>query len=130
MARQPRSLLDPAILGRAARDSVLKLDPRRMARNPVLFVVEIGSVLVTAGLIAARKRWPAGLAAWAYSALMLAPTSAIVRQGVDLAPDRYTYLSGLGFALLAGGAVLSVIRLVRRGILSRSLGRVAIGCGH
>jgi hypothetical protein len=85
----------------------------------------VGTALVTVGLIAVRKRWPAGLAAWAYSALMLAPTSAIVRQGVDLAPDRYTYLSGLGFALLAGGAVLAVIRLVRRGILSRALGRVA-----
>jgi hypothetical protein len=93
--------------------------------EPRFVLALIGSVLVTAGLIAVRKRWPAGLAAWAYSALMLAPTSAIVRQGVDLAPDRYTYLSGLGFALLAGGAVLSVIRLVRRGILSRSLGRVA-----
>ena len=43
----PRSLLDREILLRAARDSVLKLDPRRMARNPVMFVVEVGSVLVT-----------------------------------------------------------------------------------
>ena len=43
----PRSLLDREILLRAARDSVLKLDPRRMAGNPVMFVVELGSVLVT-----------------------------------------------------------------------------------
>ena len=34
----PRSLLDREILRRAARDSVRKLDPRRMARNPVMFV--------------------------------------------------------------------------------------------
>src|SRR5262245_40557701 len=47
MATQPRSLLDREILRRAAGDSFLKLDPRRMARNPVMFVVEIGSVLVT-----------------------------------------------------------------------------------
>jgi potassium-transporting ATPase ATP-binding subunit len=42
-----RSLFDPAIMRRAVRDSFVKLDPRQMARNPVMFVVEIGSVLTT-----------------------------------------------------------------------------------
>ena len=42
-----RSLLDPAILRRATGDSFVKLHPRAMARNPVMFVVEIGSVLTT-----------------------------------------------------------------------------------
>jgi K+-transporting ATPase ATPase B chain len=41
------SMFDPAVAGPAALDSVRKLDPRRMARNPVMFVVEIGSALVT-----------------------------------------------------------------------------------
>jgi K+-transporting ATPase ATPase B chain len=40
-------LLDPAIVRRAVRDSAVKLDPRRMIRNPVMFVVELGSVLTT-----------------------------------------------------------------------------------
>lgn len=88
-----------------------------------------GVVLVTAGLIVARRRWPAGLAAWTFSVLMLAPTSAIVRQGADLAPDRYTYLAGLGFALLAGGAVLRVNRRVRRGALPRALGQAVTLAG-
>jgi K+-transporting ATPase ATPase B chain len=42
-----RSMFDPAIMRRAVRDSLVKLDPRQMARNPVMFVVEIGSVLTT-----------------------------------------------------------------------------------
>lgn len=42
-----RSLFDAAILRRAALDSVRKLNPRSMARNPVIFVVEVGSVLTT-----------------------------------------------------------------------------------
>ena len=42
-----RSLFDPAILRRAVGDSFVKLDPRLMARNPVMFVVEVGSVLTT-----------------------------------------------------------------------------------
>jgi potassium-transporting ATPase ATP-binding subunit len=48
-ARQRRatSMFDRAILRRAVGDSIAKLDPRLMARNPVMFVVEIGSVLTT-----------------------------------------------------------------------------------
>src|SRR4051812_8187909 len=42
-----RSMFDPAIMRRAVGDSFKKLDPRQMARNPVMFVVEIGSVLTT-----------------------------------------------------------------------------------
>ena len=40
-------LFEPAIVQRAVGDAVRKLDPRQMARNPVMFIVEIGSVLVT-----------------------------------------------------------------------------------
>jgi K+-transporting ATPase ATPase B chain len=42
------SLFDRAILVQAVRDSVRKLAPRHVARNPVMFVVEVGSVLTTA----------------------------------------------------------------------------------
>ena len=38
---------DAALARTALVDSVRKLDPRRMARNPVMFVVEVGSVLTT-----------------------------------------------------------------------------------
>jgi potassium-transporting ATPase ATP-binding subunit len=44
---QSLSLFDPAILRRALADSFRKLSPRHVARNPVMFVVEIGSVLTT-----------------------------------------------------------------------------------
>jgi len=45
---QPRSLLDPAIVRPALVESVRKLDPRVQARNPVMFVVEIGAAVTTA----------------------------------------------------------------------------------
>jgi potassium-transporting ATPase ATP-binding subunit len=45
------SIWDPKIVQRAICDSVKKLHPRTMARNPVMFVVEIGSVLTTLRLI-------------------------------------------------------------------------------
>jgi K+-transporting ATPase ATPase B chain len=46
-----RSLFDLLIVRRAALDALRKLDPRAMMRNPVMFVVEIGSVLTSALLI-------------------------------------------------------------------------------
>jgi K+-transporting ATPase ATPase B chain len=55
-ARRPRraaSLFDPAITRRAIVDAFKKLDPRIQARNPVMFVVEIGSVVTTVELIRA-----------------------------------------------------------------------------
>ncbi len=49
-ARRPRraiSLFEPQIMGRAVIDSFKKLDPRQQAKNPVMFVVEVGSVVTT-----------------------------------------------------------------------------------
>src|SRR5882672_9356263 len=45
--KKGRSLLDPSILKPALWESVKKLDPRHQVRNPVMFVVEVGSVLTT-----------------------------------------------------------------------------------
>ena len=45
--RRRSGMLDPAILVPALRDSVVKLNPRWLARNPVMFVVEIGSAITT-----------------------------------------------------------------------------------
>ncbi|HVC96030.1 MAG TPA: hypothetical protein VND64_20245, partial [Pirellulales bacterium] len=42
------SLFNAAILKEAAWASVLKLTPWHLWRNPVMFVVEVGSVLTTA----------------------------------------------------------------------------------
>jgi K+-transporting ATPase ATPase B chain len=44
---QARPLLEPTIVRRAIVDSFRKLDPRHQVRNPVMFVVEVGSILTT-----------------------------------------------------------------------------------
>jgi K+-transporting ATPase ATPase B chain len=51
MAATPRPLFDPQIVRRAVSDSFIKLAPRHMVRNPVMFVVLIGSVLTTLVLV-------------------------------------------------------------------------------
>lgn len=44
---QQRPLFEVAIVQRAALEAFAKLDPRRMVRNPVMFVVEVGSLFTT-----------------------------------------------------------------------------------
>jgi high-affinity K+ transport system ATPase subunit B len=39
MTRKTSAMFDRRLMRRAVGDAVLKLDPRRMARNPVMFVV-------------------------------------------------------------------------------------------
>src|SRR5713226_6665180 len=41
------SIFDPTIIRRAIPDSFKKLDPRVQVKNPVMFVVEVGSVVTT-----------------------------------------------------------------------------------
>ena len=42
-----RPLFDPEIVKRATKESFRKLDPRMVAKNPVMFVVEVGAALTT-----------------------------------------------------------------------------------
>ncbi|MGO9831235.1 MAG: potassium-transporting ATPase subunit KdpB [Myxococcaceae bacterium] len=55
------SLFDPAIVGPALQESLRKLAPQLVAKNPVMFVVEVGSVLTT--LLWARDLFSAHRAA-------------------------------------------------------------------
>jgi K+-transporting ATPase ATPase B chain len=50
------------IVKRAMLDAVIKLDPRSMIANPVMFVVEVGSVLATFALVRDILRGSGGLA--------------------------------------------------------------------
>jgi K+-transporting ATPase ATPase B chain len=84
------SLLDRAILSRAAVDSLRKLAPHIIARNPVMFVVEVGSALTTAvwlrDLLAPRPDslpvWFSGaVAAWLWFTVIFANYAESVAEG-------------------------------------------------
>jgi len=45
------SIWDPEIIRQALIGSLMKLDPRKMIKNPVMFVVEVGAVFLTLKLI-------------------------------------------------------------------------------
>src|ERR1700722_16579832 len=58
--RKSKSLWTGGIISGAVRDSFLKLNPRTLMKNPVMFVVEIGSVITSYDLIRDRLLHLAG----------------------------------------------------------------------
>ncbi len=53
--KKSKSLWDAKIIRRALVDAVVKLDPRTMMKNPVMFVVEVGSVVTTILLFGSKQ---------------------------------------------------------------------------
>jgi Flp pilus assembly protein TadD len=74
----------------------------------------LGVAALTVALVLLRRRWPAGLAAWIQSVIALLPVSGLVHSGSQLTADRYSYLSSLGFAVLAGAGLVWALPRVAR----------------
>lgn len=89
----------------------------------------IGVTAITATLLAVRRRWPAGLAVWAYYAIALGPVIGIVHSGHQLTNDRYSYLPGLGIALVVGAAFGAAAQAGAAGTLRPTLARALAGFG-
>src|ERR1700726_28106 len=53
--KKSKSLWDAKIIRRALVDAMLKLNPRSMMKNPVMFVVEVGSVVTSALLFRGKQ---------------------------------------------------------------------------
>ncbi|MDQ6928359.1 MAG: HAD-IC family P-type ATPase, partial [Actinomycetota bacterium] len=86
--KRSSSLFSGAILRRASLDSLVKLDPRKMARNPVMFVVEIGSVLTTVLFIrdlptatASNSVFAGLVAAWLWFTVLFANFAEAMAEG-------------------------------------------------
>jgi tetratricopeptide (TPR) repeat protein len=62
-------------------------------------------LLLSASFFFARRRWPGGLAAWIFYAVLLLPVSGIVTFGPQLVADRFSYLPSLGWAVLLGAGL-------------------------
>ena len=71
-----------------------------------MYLVSVLFVAVTSiGLVAARARFPAGLATWSACLILLLPMTGLVQTGYQEFADRYTYLAGLPLAFLVGAGV-------------------------
>ena len=78
---------------------------------------------ITVVLFSKRRRWPAVLASWIVYGVLLAPISGIAQSGPQLVGDRYSYLSCMSWALLAGGGLVHLWQLSLSG---RFASRIAI----
>ncbi|MBI5959182.1 MAG: potassium-transporting ATPase subunit KdpB [Chloroflexi bacterium] len=83
-----RPLFDPPIVKRASLDSLRKLDPRHQVKNPVMFVVEVGSVLTSALFVQALigdGEAPAGfilaVSAWLWFTVLFANFAEAMAEG-------------------------------------------------
>ncbi len=85
MPASKRSLFERAIIGRAAVDSVKKLNPISLLKNPVIFVTEVGALLTTVGLFMGSKNEPAGFALqislWLWSTVLFANFAEAMAEG-------------------------------------------------
>src|SRR5438876_6956539 len=63
-----------------------------------------GAVAITSLAWVCRRRWPGLPAAWLAYVVILLPVLGIFQSGPQIAADRYTYLAGLGWAILAGAS--------------------------
>jgi K+-transporting ATPase ATPase B chain len=86
--KQGQKSVRRALYLRALGDAFAKLDPRRMVRNPVMFVVQVGSVLTTALWLQAlfgQGEAPAGfigaVAAWLWFTVLFANFAEALAEG-------------------------------------------------
>jgi len=80
------SAFDTGLLARAARDAFLKLDPRSLARNPVIFVTEMVTIFVTISairdLVTGGPAWfSVQIAAWLWFTVLFATFAEAVAEG-------------------------------------------------
>ncbi|HEU0101583.1 MAG TPA: potassium-transporting ATPase subunit KdpB [Mycobacteriales bacterium] len=74
-------LLDPAQLAKALPDAVAKLDPRTLYRNPVMFVVLVGSVLTTVLAVRDPSAFSISIAVWLWLTNIFANLAEAVAEG-------------------------------------------------
>ncbi|MCW2855753.1 MAG: potassium transporter KtrB [Marmoricola sp.] len=74
-------LLDPKMLLTSLPDAARKLDPRVMARNPVMFVVEIGAVFSTVTAFSSSSTFSWSVVVWLWLTVLFANLAEAVAEG-------------------------------------------------
>src|SRR5205823_5117837 len=119
----PRKLVVPVNL------SPLYELPRTVDPMAPPFILSYALVLaIMAIVLALRRRVPGLPAAWVAYVLVLLPVLGILQSGPQIAADRYTYLAGLGGAILAGAGLLLCWR-TKRFIIPGCAVCVVVGLG-
>jgi potassium-transporting ATPase ATP-binding subunit len=81
MTRKTLTLFDPALMTPAVADAFRKLDPRVQWRNPVMFVVYVGSAFTTALAVAKPDVFTLGVALWLWFTVLFANFAEALAEG-------------------------------------------------
>ena len=85
MAGKKHSLFDREIMSQAALESIKKLNPRSMVKNPVMFVTEVGAAITTFGLFFCQSSEPFGfgfqVTLWLWSTVLFANFAEALAEG-------------------------------------------------
>jgi potassium-transporting ATPase ATP-binding subunit len=81
MTRQALTLFDPALMKPAVADAFKKLDPRVQWRNPVMFVVYVGSAFTTALAAATPDAFTVAVAVWLWFTVLFANFAEALAEG-------------------------------------------------
>ena len=81
MSRQTLTLFDPALMTPAVADAFRKLDPRVQWRNPVMFVVYVGSAFTTALAVAKPEGFTIAVALWLWFTVLFANFAEALAEG-------------------------------------------------
>jgi K+-transporting ATPase ATPase B chain len=104
-------IADPGILRRAASAAVRKLDPRHMVRTPIMFVVEIGSVITTVEFFGRPDLFVGLVTVWLWATVLFANFAEAVAEGRGRAQAdalRKTRQDTMAHRLSADGALTEV----------------------
>src|SRR5690348_3546266 len=116
MARQTGGLFSREIVLAAIKGSFPKLDPRTQVRNPVMFIVEVGSVITTLifvkALIQGESAWfPGVITVWLWLTVLFANFAEAIAEGRGKAQAnalRATRQTTTAFRREADGSVFEV----------------------
>src|ERR1700677_2370029 len=78
---QAKGLLDGPILRQALRDSVIKMDPRTQIKNPVMFVVLVGSIITFIEAIAHPGTFTWSITIWLFLTVIFANFAEAMAEG-------------------------------------------------
>jgi potassium-transporting ATPase ATP-binding subunit len=79
--RSAAALFEPAILRKAILQAFVKLDPRVMIHIPIMFVVEIGSVVTTVEFFGRPNLFVGLVSAWLWATVLFANFAEAVAEG-------------------------------------------------
>lgn len=81
MTRTTLTLFDPALVRPALLDAFRKLDPRVQRRNPVMFVVYVGSAFTTALALSRPEAFTIAVALWLWFTVLFANFAEALAEG-------------------------------------------------